>query len=369
MPLIVAAPKAKGNGSASPRVVEALDLYRTLADLCGLSVTDGVRGHNLAPQSVAPDLDPAQIRMLAELVTQADAAPLPRPKGLPLVPVNLPFMAIDLAPLWDFSNPDLSEQRFRSALATVNADDALILQTQIARTYGLRRDFANAQEILQNLEPQIFTAGPEARVRCALEWGRTYASATHPPESQTPEAKARARTAYGQAFELAKSERLDELAVDALHMLAFVDTTPADQLKWGQEALAVVEASSQRSVKQWEASLRNNAGYALHQLGRYEEALGEFKRAVVLRERGTNAEATRVAHWMVAWTLRALQRLDEALETQLRLEGDCAAADAPDPYVFEELELLYRQKGNEARAHHYAERRKALSKGAAADAV
>ena len=67
-------------------------------------------------------------------------------------------MAIDLAPLWDFSKPELSEQRLRAALATANGDDALILQTQIARTYGLRRDFARAREILGSFDPQIETA-------------------------------------------------------------------------------------------------------------------------------------------------------------------------------------------------------------------
>ena len=61
-------------------------------------------------------------------------------------------MAIDLAPLWNFSQPELSEQRFRAALAGASRDDALILQTQIARTYGLRRDFAGAQQILKSIE-------------------------------------------------------------------------------------------------------------------------------------------------------------------------------------------------------------------------
>ena len=103
------------------------------------------------------------------------------------------------------------------------------------------------------------------------------------------------------------------MAIDALHMLAFVDTEPADQLKWGQRALAIALASSQPSAKNWEASLRNNVGYALHELGRYEEALDQFKQAVVLRERGTDPQAIRIAYWMVGWTLRALNRVDEAL--------------------------------------------------------
>ena len=270
-------------------------------------------------------------------------------------------MAIDLTPLWDFGNPDLSEQRFRDALVAATGDDALILQTQIARTCGLRRDFSKAREILEGIEPQLLAAGPEARVRHALELGRTFASAAHPAPSQTPEAREEARAAYLRAVDLARNGCLDGLAIDALHMMAFVDTAPADQVKWGQEALAVVEASSQPSAKAWEASLRNNVGYALHQLGRHEAALAQFKKAVVMRERGTDAQATRAAHWMVAWTLRALDRNDEALETQLRLEQECVAAGAPDPHVFEELELLYRATGNEALAAQYAERRKSLA--------
>jgi tetratricopeptide (TPR) repeat protein len=271
-----------------------------------------------------------------------------------------PAMAtIDLDALWNFKNPAQSEQRFEAALANATPDDALILRTQIARTHGLRRDFAKAQEILQRLEPQIATASAEAQVRHALEWGRSFASATHPPQSQTPQALQAARGAFERAFQLAKAGQLDALAIDALHMLAFVDTAPADQLRWGREALAVVLASTQPAARAWEASIRNNIGYALHQLGRFDEALAEFQGAVVVREAGANAAATRIAYWMVAWTLRSLGRIDDALQIQLRLERENDAAGEPDPYVFEELEQLYRAKQDEARTRHYADRHKA----------
>ncbi len=271
-------------------------------------------------------------------------------------------MAIDLAPLWDFNQPELSEQRFRAALATASPDDALILQTQIARTYGLRRDFERAQEILKSIGPQLSAASAEVRLRYEMEFGRTLASAKHTAESQTPAVKKQARSRYLRALELARADHLDALAIDAIHMLAFVDTAPTDQLKWGEEALAISLASSQPAARKWEASLRNNIGYALHQLKRYDEALAQFRQAVVLRERADDAEATRAAHWMVGWTLRALNRLDEALEIQLRLERECEAAGVPDPYVFDELEELYRAKGDEARAQRYAERRKQLTR-------
>ena len=271
-------------------------------------------------------------------------------------------MALEINALWDFSKPELSEQRFRAALGTASGDDALILQTQIARTHGLRRNFAQAQQVLESIESQVQGAGPEARVRHALEFGRTLASAAHPPESQTHETRERARAAYLPAFELAKVNGLDALAVDALHMLAFVDMAPTEQLKWGREALAIVESSSQPAAKKWEASLRNNVGYALHQLGSHEDALTEFKRAVVLRENGTDAGATRVAWWMMARTLRLLDRLDAALEIQLRLEREGDATGDPDPYVLEELELIYRAKDEPGRAAAYSDRKNALSR-------
>ncbi len=114
-----------------------------------------------------------------------------------------------------------------------------------------------------------------------------------------------------------------------------------------------------RLPKKWEASLRNNIGYALHQLGRFDEALTQFEQAAVIRERGSDPGATRVAHWMVAWTLRALGRLSDALAIQLRLERECEAAGSPDPYVFEELEHLCRSLGDGAGALRYEQRRRA----------
>jgi len=268
-------------------------------------------------------------------------------------------MAIDVSTLWDFNKPEESEERFRSALTTASADDALVLQTQIARTYGLRGDFAKAQHILADIEPQIQSASAEAKVRYHLELGRTYASAAHPAESQTTEARGLARSAYMQAFKLAQDGELDGLAIDALHMMTFVDTAPEEQIEWNRKALALMQSSSQPDAKKWEGSLHNNMGYALHLLGRYEDALMEFKLALAAHERGGNPQKIRIAHCMIAWTLRALGQLNEAIEIQLRLERECDEAGEPDPYVFEELELLFQALNNSEKAEFYAARRKA----------
>jgi tetratricopeptide (TPR) repeat protein len=268
-------------------------------------------------------------------------------------------MSIDIAKLWDFNQPAISEERFRAALPTASLDDALILYTQIARSYGLRGDFTQAREILASRAPQLQSASGEAQVRYYLELGRTYSSATHPPETQTTEARELARAAYLRAFELAQNEKLDNLAIDALHMLALVETTPQEQLEWTRKALALMQASAQPDARRWAGSLHNNTGYTLHQLGQYADALTEFKAALAAYEQGGDPQAIRIAHWMIAWTLRALGQVDEALELQLRLEKECDAAGEPDPYVFEELELLYQAINNQEKAEFYAARRQA----------
>jgi iduronate 2-sulfatase len=54
VPLIIAAPKAAGNGRPSSRVVEAINIYRTLAELAGIPVSEGVQGRSLAPLLADP---------------------------------------------------------------------------------------------------------------------------------------------------------------------------------------------------------------------------------------------------------------------------------------------------------------------------
>jgi tetratricopeptide (TPR) repeat protein len=274
-----------------------------------------------------------------------------------------PAMAIDLDAMWDFGKPALSEERFRAALATAQGDDVLILKTQIARSWGLRRDFERARSILAEAEPAVKSAGAEAQARYWLELGRTYASAAHEPKQLTDEAKSRASGAYANALAAARQGKLDALAVDAVHMGAFVEAAPAHQLRVADEALAIIEKSDQTAARNWEATMRNNRGYALHQLKRYDDALAEFRRALALRERQGKPGNVRVAHWMIAWTLRHMGRLDEAREIQLRLEREWDEAKEPDPYVFEELEAIYKAQGNTERAAHYAARLKASKAG------
>lgn len=49
VPLIIYDPRAKGNGKPSPRIVQALDIYPTLVDLCNLPKAEGLEGLSLRP--------------------------------------------------------------------------------------------------------------------------------------------------------------------------------------------------------------------------------------------------------------------------------------------------------------------------------
>ena len=270
-------------------------------------------------------------------------------------------VALDINALWDFQNPELSERRFVAALEQARGEDRLLLQTQLARTHSLRQDQQSARAILADVEAKLSREHGEAVVRFNLEMGRTFASAAHSEESITRADRQRARAHYLEAHAQAKANGFDGLAVDALHMMSFVELELEDQLHWTDKALAYVAASDQPAAKRWQASLLHNSGYALHQLGRYERALARFQEALNLREQADDDWATHVARWMVAWTLRSLDRLDEALALQLRLERERDAVGSPDASVFQELELLYRSLGLSERANDYAEKYRQVS--------
>lgn len=265
-------------------------------------------------------------------------------------------MALDIDTLWDYGNPAQSEQRFNAALAGAGTDEQLILRTQIARTHGLRRDFAKAREVLAAVEPALTRASPEAQVRYHLELGRSLASTAHTAADRTPENLARARSAYLRAHELAAAARLDALAIDALHMMAIVDPDPARQLGWNEKAIQLLERSDQVDAKRWEGSLRNNIGVAKRLSGAHEAALAEFRLSRAAYQRSGRTRNVRIADWMIARTYRDQRRYGDALAIQLELERDWDAEGQPDPYVYEELEHLYRALGNEERATYYRDK-------------
>jgi tetratricopeptide (TPR) repeat protein len=233
--------------------------------------------------------------------------------------------AIDAVALWDFTDPARSEATFRARLPGASADDALSLQTQIARSLGLRSQFDDAHQVLDQVEAQLARAGAEPRVRYLLERGRTLRSSGQ---------RERARPLFLQAVEQARAARLDELTIDAMHMVALVEPGAEAPLRWKRHALELALGSREVNARNWDASLANNIGMTLYEQGRFEDALASFTVAVQARERIGQPRRLHEARWMVAWTLRALKRHDDALRLLSRLESQ---APEPDAHVFAEL--------------------------------
>lgn len=75
-PLVIAAPGRKGNGQASPALVELVDVYPTLADLCGLEVPKGLDGRSLVPQLDNPQA-PARRAALTEIERRGGKGQVP----------------------------------------------------------------------------------------------------------------------------------------------------------------------------------------------------------------------------------------------------------------------------------------------------
>jgi tetratricopeptide (TPR) repeat protein len=181
--------------------------------------------------------------------------------------------------LWDFDNPELSEQRFREAMTDerYDADERAELATQLGRAIGLQGRFEEADALLDAIDGED---EPTIGVRIVLERGRLLNSSGH---------AAMAVPLFEQAAELGDHLGEEFLAVDALHMLAIADADHAEL--WTRSALEYASTAHDPNTRRWMVALHNNLGWSLHGAGRLTEALVEFQLAEQWAERvGTPAQ-------------------------------------------------------------------------------
>lgn len=254
----------------------------------------------------------------------------------------------DIDALWDFDQPQISEARFRAALAeAANFPNAYRLEvlTQIARAQGLQRSFDAAHATLDEAQAAN-PADARVTIRLSLERGRVFNSSGQ---------RDSARPHFMAAWELAQSAGEDGFAVDAAHMLAIISSGDA-ALDWNRKALALAERSADVRAQNWKGSLYNNIGWAQHDAGDFAGALVTFHKALDWRLAQGKPPQIRIARWCVARTLRSLGRVREALAMQADLLDEAEAANAPDGFIYEELGecLLLLGWIDDARAHFTA---------------
>ena len=235
----------------------------------------------------------------------------------------------DFDSLWDYSNPEKTEERFREILLQFPEDDPdfLELLTQIARAQGLQHKFDKAHQTLDQVERRIGEVPSRARVRYLLERGRVINTSGSPDQS---------RSCFEHALEMANRIHEDRYAVDALHMLAIV-SPPDSALDLNLRAIQLAESSSQPKARTWLASLYNNTGWSYHEMGEYASALDMFRKAETARREQGRAPDLRIAQWCVARAMRSLGRYEEALNIQQQLKKELEEARETDGYVFEEI--------------------------------
>ncbi len=229
--------------------------------------------------------------------------------------------ALDQA--WDFSDPVGSEERLRALQIELGPDSVAGAEvaTQIARALGLQGRFAEGHAVLDSMTSNDLMA----RTRVALERGRLINSGGDP---------AGAIPLFRDAADLAAGARDAFLQVDALHMLAIVDSAGAEQ--WTDQAIDIAASTEDLRTRRWLGALYNNRGWGQHESGRHDEALETFRAALNVYEATGSPTQIHIAHWSVARCLRSLGQFEAALTIQLRLQQ----ADEPDPYVDEEIAEL-----------------------------
>ena len=266
---------------------------------------------------------------------------------------NLP----DFDSLWDYSQPDQTEIKFRAILLQIPEDDPALLEllTQIARAQGLQRKFEKAHQTLDQVKRRLGGVASRPQIRYLLERGRVFNSSGEREQS---------RPCFEQALDLAIQLNEDFHAVDAMHMLAIV--APPDQaLTLNRRAIKRAETSADARARNWLGSLYNNLGWAYHDTGDYLSALEAFEKAEAYRRAKGSVPEIRVACWCVARALRSLNRVEEALSKQLALKAEFESAGERDGFVFEEIaECLLTLKRSEEARPYFAKAYEALSEDA-----
>jgi tetratricopeptide (TPR) repeat protein len=235
---------------------------------------------------------------------------------------------MDVESGWEYSDPALSEEHFRSALPEATGDDRLELLTQIARTYSLRQRFTEAHSLLDQVESELSGAGPRPRIRYHLERGRAHHS-----NGETEIA----RRHFLNAWQLARSASQEGLAVDAAHMLAITYSGQAEAASWNQAGLEIARHSGDPKARALIPAMLNNAAWDLFDQGNFAPALALFEEAYEQWALTGKIQQTLVAMWSVARCLRSLGRFEQALSLQQELESAHQAAGTDDGFVYEEI--------------------------------
>ena len=237
--------------------------------------------------------------------------------------------------VWDFNDPAASEIAFRDLAAEAGeAGDATFQAealTQVARTFSLRRDFDQANQVLDEVEAGAGADNPRVRVRVLLERGRTLNSSGQAAD---------ALPMFADAFRLASRHNEHFLAGDAAHMAGIAEDLAGEE-EWMRHMVNYLVDHPGTAAKYWLGPMHNNLGWTLFSDEQYDAAIRHF---VVSGEAYETQPDKRmevlIASYSVGRTQRAQGNCAEALPRQVATFNAIRSEfSMDDEYVAEEIAL------------------------------
>lgn len=256
----------------------------------------------------------------------------------------------DIDGYWGSNDLAECELKIRNALP-INPDGEwseaqLSALTQLVRVLNLQGKTEAARDSLILARKLILSRMPKdikSEIRLMLEEGR------HLCINMTP---AKAPPFFGQAWSTACDHGLDYLAIEAAVMLA-VSQPVKSQNEWLQRAIDLAEKTEDADSKLWLAQLYLMEGWHAYDFRRMDDALKYFNLALARpRQAGEMTDLIRIK-WCVARCLRALGRVQEALDIQTELLNEITNANKVNGYVFLEMAecTLLLQRNEEAKSY------------------
>lgn len=226
---------------------------------------------------------------------------------------------------WDYDHPEQTEKRFRELLGTAEKSGDLSyllqLQTQIARCEGLQGRFDQCHRTLDEVEKRLGPQVPVAQVRYWLERGRAFNSQDQPE---------RAKPLFVMAWDLARSIKETNYAIDAAHMIAIAEPEPVAQIEWNQRALELAEHDPKQAG--WLVPIYNNLGEAYRAHKEYAKALDCFeRRAQWFRDRGKEPDIFNLKD--IARMNRLLGKPQASLPVIEPIAKDLESKHKPNGYI------------------------------------
>lgn len=256
----------------------------------------------------------------------------------------------DIAGNWIADDLAATETKLRSLLPTQIEEEwnsnQLQSLLQLVRVLSLQGKESEAKESLELARRKVALLPPEQfqmKIRLMLEEGR------HLCIGMTP---VKAQPYFQQAWTLATEKGDVYLAIESAVMLS-VSQPPKFQNEWLQKAIGLAEKTDLEVAKLWLAQLYLMSGWHAFDFRRTEEALKYFNLALARpRDPGEMTDVIRI-RWCIARCLRALNRVQEALDIQMELLSEVTRLGKVNGHVFLEIAecLQAQQKQDEAKSY------------------